>query len=165
MRIISLLFVTLLALVAPSAQAAITLVEAQAEADAWMTPRLAGWATEFAACAASDLSKCHPTWSSTVLPNTPPSASALATVTNDDPGPFVGSVCGDCYDDTRNTWVISGADIPGTSPVQLQTSTFKGPGGVGIQIVARIKYDGVIWAQGYSLFGIAPEFGWREVVP
>lgn len=154
------------ALVAPGAQAAITLQEAQDEFDAWVAPRLPGLTTDFETCVATKpLSDCHPTWSSTVLPNTDPSDSALATVTNDDPGPFVGSVCGDCYDDTRETWVIAGVDIPGTSPGQLRTNSYgpDGAGEVGIQFAGRISYDGEIWEKGYSMFGIAPDADWRLV--
>ena len=146
------------------AQAQITLQEAQDEADAYMAPRLGDWTTEFQACVAGgELSDCHPVGSSTVLPNTDPLDSALATVTNDDPGPFVASVCGDCFDDTRNTWVIAGVDIQVSTPVQLQANSYKNVSGEGIQIVSRIQYDGAIFERGYGLFGPAPDADWAEV--
>ncbi len=155
----------LVAVTAAPASAAITLQEAQDEFDAWVAPRLPGLTADFEACVATKaLRDCHPTWSSTVLPNTKPADSALATVTNNDPGPFVSSICGDCFDDTKDTWVIAGVDIPATSPGQLRTNSFKSGVGVGIQLTGRVQYDGTIWEKGYGLFGIAEGFGWREVV-
>lgn len=160
-----LLILALVAVTAVSASAAITLEEAQDEFDAWVSPRLPSLIADFENCVATKpLSDCHPTWSSTVVPNTAPSDSALATVTNNDPGPFVESVCGDCYDDTKGTWVIAGVDIPATSPGQLRTNSYKSSVGVGIQLAGRIQYDGVIWEKGYGLFGIAPDSAWREVI-
>jgi|GEM_PF-2510302 len=162
MRFTKLLVV--LVLMAAPASAQITLVQAQAEADAWMDTQEASLTTDFQACVASNpLRLCHPTWSSTVLPNTDPSDSALATVTHDDPGPFVGSVCGDCYDDTRDTWVLSGVDLPATGPVQLRTNTFKNSGGEGVQVAYRIQYDGVVYEKARGLFGPAPDKGWTAL--
>ena len=156
-----------LVLTASFAQAQITLGQAQAEAEAWITPRLPDPTTDFSDCvAAKSLAECHPTWSATTLPNTDPGDSALATVTNDDPGVFAPNVCDpNCYDDTRETWALAEVDVPGTSPVQLRTNSFSGLGGTGIQVAMRIQYDGVIWEKGYGLFGIAPDSDWAQIGP
>ena len=166
MRKLMMVLGLVLALGAAPAGAQITLGEAQAEAEAWITPRLPDLTTDFANCVATkDLSDCHPTWSSTVLPNTDPLDSTLATVTNDDPGVFAPNVCDlNCYDDTRGTWVISGVDVPGTSPVQLRTNSFVSLSGTGIQAAIRISYDGAIWEKGYGMFGPAPDTDWAEVL-
>jgi len=159
-----LMILTMLLFHGGVASAQITLTEAQAEADAWMDTMEASLTSDFEACVAGNpLRLCHPTWSSTTLPNTDPSDSALATVTNDDPGPFVQSVCGNCYDDTRDTWVLSGVDVPGTSPVQLRTNTFKNAYGEGVQVAYRIQYDGVIYEKARGLFGPAPDTDWAVV--
>jgi hypothetical protein len=163
MRSIKLALLLLLLPVVASAQ--ITLQEAQDEADAWINPRIPDLTTDFEGCVATNpLSDCHPTWSSTVLPNTAPTDSALATVTNDDPGPFVTG-CGGCYDDTQQTWVISGVDIPATSPVQMRTNTYQAISGTGVQAAFRFSYDGTIWERGVGMFGPAPDEDWREVLP
>jgi hypothetical protein len=152
---------------ASTASAQITLQQAQDEADAWMTPRLGDWSTKFQSCFATDptLKTCHPNPSSTVLPNTAPTDSALATVTNDDPGTFVTG-CGGCYED-RNRWVDAAVDIPAMSPCQLRANTLKSTVGTGPEIVCRFSYDGALWEKGYALFGIATGFDWRliEVIP
>ncbi len=152
--------ITILFLAASSAQA-ITLPQAQAEGDAWVAPRLLELTTDFETCVASKpLRSCHPTWSSTVLPNTTAASPSLAIVTNNDPGPFVTG-CGGCFDDTSGTWVIAGVDIPATSPVQFRANSLKSKLGVGIQLVVRIQFEGVIHEKGYGLFGIATDFDWR----
>lgn len=159
------ILMVVLLLVPVAAQAQITLVQAQAEADAWMDTQEAGLTTDFQNCVAvNPLSLCHPTWSATVLPDTAPTDSALATVTNDDPGVFSPNVCDPaCYDDTKDTWVLSGVDVPATSPVQLRTNTFKGSGGIGIQVAYRIQYDGAIYEKGRGLFGPASDTDWMLV--
>lgn len=159
------LLLAALALALAGPASAITLQEAQAEAEAWINPRLADWTTDFQNCVATNaLSNCHPTWSSTVLPNTVAADANLQTVTNDDPGPFASTVCGDCYDDSRDTWVLSNVDIPATSPVQLRTNTYVNQSGQGVQIAFRFSYEGTIYERGYGLFGPAPsDSDWREI--
>jgi hypothetical protein len=155
-----------LALVATGAEAQITLGETQAEVDAWAAPRLGDWGTAFADCvAAQQLNQCHPAPSSTVLPNTAPTDSSAAVVTNNDPGVFAPNICDpNCYDDTRGTWAAAFVDIPATGPAQLQANSFEAPGGaISIQLITRIQYDGTIYERAYSVVGSAPTFGWQEV--
>lgn len=142
---------------------AMTLEEAKTEANAWVASRIGDLATEFQACADVDLSKCHPLWSASVLPNTSSANSALATVTNDDPGIFRQTGCGDCWDDTVGTWEIAGVDIPRDTPIRLRANSYGNGPSAGIQLVGQFSFNGVVYEKAWTVTNGAPSYDWREV--
>lgn len=104
---------------------------------------------------------CHTGWAASVTANTDPADPALATQTLDDLGFYTEHVCGGCY--TGNgTFAEAGIGIPATAPINFRINIHYN-GQWGVELVIRVKYDGVEYERGYGK-GIAEPFTWREVV-
>jgi hypothetical protein len=148
----------------PALSHAITLEEAQAEADAWVGPRLSVIRDRVIACVQEgDPSICHTAWAASVTPNTDPVDASLATVTLDDPGRNADTVCGSCFTG-EGTYAGAGIAIPATAPVNAKVNIFFPPDRVWSgQLVIEIQYNGTLYQRGYGGGG-APSFGWQEVV-
>jgi hypothetical protein len=150
---------------APGAQA-ITLAQAQAEADTWLGNQFSALQAEIEACLARGTYRlCHPVLSTSNIPNTLPADPALATVTHDDPGVFTPSPCDPgCYDDTRNTFALAQVDIPPTGPVALSVNFLQGRDVFGYQIVGWIRYDGTLYRRMYGFGANVPNSPWAAIV-
>jgi hypothetical protein len=153
----------LLALLASPAAAQITLQEAQAEAHQWIIARQDTILDRIQTCIVEGNPRvCHTAFAASVTANTDPSDSALATITLDDPGQPVSTLCGDCFDPTKGTFAIAGIAIPATAPVNARVDIARSKQGWGVQVVIRIRYDGVLYERGYAR-GILEGFPWTEV--
>jgi len=163
MRILKL---TVLAVFLTVPASAITLGEATTEAHQWVLARQEAILDRVETCIVESTSKpkaseCHPAWVASVLPNTDPADSQLATVTFDDPGRRASTVCGDCFTG-QGTYAQAGINIPATGPLNAKLNVSKAPAGWGVQLVIRIMYDGTIYERGYGR-GVFAGFTWREV--
>lgn len=155
---------TLLAALAMAAPVgAITLAQAQAEADAWVQPRLDTIRNRVVACVQEGNPRvCHTAWASSSTPNTVAADPALKTVTFDDPGTYATTTCGDCFTG-QQTYAQAGIAIPTSGPVNAKVNIFFPPDKLWSgQLVVEIQYEGVKYQRGYGGGG-APSFGWREV--
>jgi len=161
MRACCAFILVLLALACPAS--AITANQARAEAEAWVAARQDVILDRVITCITEgDPSLCHTAWAASVTPNTAPAASALATVTLDDPGRQLVTGCGTCFDPTQGTFAAAGISIPATAPVNAKLNVARGPGGWGAQLVIRVRYDGVLYERGYGK-GIFSGFDWQAV--
>lgn len=144
------------------AQAQITLQQATQQAHDWVIARQDAILNRVEECITENPRLCHTAWAASVIPNTLPSASELATVTLDDPGRLASTSCGDCYID-EGKFAQAGINIPATAPVNAKLN-IAGPTdqGWGVQLVIRIRYDGVLYERGYGR-GIFDGFAWRVV--
>lgn len=154
----------LLALLIAGPASAITLAQAQAEAEAWVQPRLNTIRQRVVACVQEGNPRvCHTAFAASVTPNTVAADPALKTVTLDDPGTFANTVCGDCFTGEQ-TYAAAGIAIPATAPVNAKVNIFFPPDRVWSgQLVVEIQYEGVKYQKGYG-GGAAPSFNWTAVV-
>lgn len=159
MRSISLLLLLLLAVPV----GAITLEDAQAEADAWVLTRWDAIKDRVKECLGEEggPEKCHTAWAATTTENTLPADPALASCTLDDPGQFENTNCGDCYNGLQ-TFAAAGIAVPANAPLNATINIAKSATGRGEQLVIEIQYDGVLWQKGYG-DNILPGFDWVEV--
>ena len=159
-------FVALLVLCLAGPAGAITLEEAQAEAEAWV---LARWDTikdRVRTCIAEPggPEKCHTAWSasaSNYCENNLTTGATLCSVTQDDPGQFETTNCGDCYNGLQ-TFALAGVSIPATAPLNATINIAKGPSGNGEQLIVRFQYDGELWERGWGN-AVLPGFDWKLV--
>lgn len=156
--------VFLLAFVAAGPSIAITLEEAQSEAHTWTVTRQDAIQNRVDDCIAEGNPRiCHTAWAASVLPNTAPADSALATVTLDDPGRYMTTPCGDCYDSNSGTFALAGISIPATAPLNAKINIAGSESQTwGVQLVIRIQFDGTVYERGYGR-GIFSGFAWREL--
>ena len=140
---------------------AITLQEAQTEAHNWIVARQDAILDRVETCIGENPRKCHTAWAATTTPNTAPTDSQLATVTLDDPGRLYSTSCGNCYVD-EGTFAQAGINIPATAPINAKLNIARNKQGWGVQLVIRIRYDGVLYERGYGR-GIFEGFAWRQV--
>lgn len=156
----SLLVVIGMLLATSSASAQITLQEAQAEADTWVSTRWTTIKDRVKTCVTEgDPSLCHTAWAATTTPNTAPTDSALATVTLDDPGRLVTGPCDTCYTG-EGTFAAAGISIPATAPLNAKINIGKSTSGRGEQLVIEIQYDGEKYWKAWG-DAILPGFDWR----
>jgi len=162
MRILKL---TVLAVFLTVPASAITLQEAQAEAEAWVAPRLDTLRNRVVDCVQEGNPRiCHTAWAASVTPNTTAASPALATVTLDDPGRITVDQCDNECATGEGTYAAAGIAIPATAPVNAKINIYFPPDRVWSgQLVVEILYEGVKWQRGYGGGG-APSFDWIEVV-
>ena len=142
----------LLAMSVP-AGAQISFEDATGQAESWVLAHSDVILDRIAACLSEgDPRLCHTGWAASVTPNTDPLDSALATVTLDDPGRFLTTPCGSCFDSSRGTFAEAGIAIPATAPLNAKINIANLNGVWGIQLAIRIRYDGVLleraWGRG-----------------
>lgn len=165
---IGILSVLALVLFAGSAEAQLTLQDAQNEADAWVAAREGVIRDRVRACLQTanqegrEPTECHTAWAAGAFCNNTSALSSLCDLTLDDPGQPRSTVCGNCFDG-QQTFAQAGINIPATAPVNAKINISKAPGGArGEQFVYRIQYDGQIWEKGMGdqTYG---SFDWRQV--
>jgi len=158
-------------LIATSANA-ITLEEAQQAAHQWVVARQDVIMNRVEDCITEGNPRpCHTGWAASVVPNTAPADSSLATVTLDDPGHIQVTCCGTCPLGT-GSFAQAGIAIPATAPLNAKLDIAgSGPGvrdpetgtfNWGVQLRIRIRYDGILYERGYGK-GFFSGFPWREV--
>lgn len=157
-------FASLLLLLLAVPAGAITLGEATTEAHQWVVARQDAILSRIETCITEGSPRlCHTAWAASTTANTVAADSALATTTLDDPGRQLVTGCGTCFDPSQGTFAAAGIAIPATAPLNAKINIARGPGGWGVQLVVRIKYEGTEYERGYGR-GIFESFAWREVV-
>ena len=154
----------LMCLVAPAG--AISLEDAQTEADAWVVARWDTIKSRVQTCLNEEGGpwKCHTAWAASTAnycENNAGTGASLCSVTLDDPGQWESTACGDCYNGLQ-TFALAGISIPATAPLNAPVNIAKGPAGRGEQLIIRFQYDGELWEKAWG-DAIIPGFAWRLV--
>lgn len=162
------LALSLLALLLAGPASAISLAQAQAEADAWILARKDVILDRVTTCVQESTSQpkgseCHTGWAASVTANTAPADVALATQTLDDPGYISVDACSNECATGLGTFALAGIAIPGTAPVNAKVDVAKGPEGWGAQVQVRIQYDGAVYERSYVAGVGFTAFDWREL--
>ncbi len=154
----------LAALLLPVAASAITLGEAQTEADDWILARWDAIRTRIQACVTEgDEGLCHTAWSGAALCTTVAADANLCVNAQDDPGRQVTTDCGTCFNGV-GTFALAGISLPNNAPLIASINISRGPNGRSEQVVVQIDYEGAIWERGYGRKDL-PDFAWRLVTP
>lgn len=160
----TLLALALLALL-PGTSGAITLLEGQAEADAWVASNWTTIKNRVVTCLgeAGGPEKCYTAWAASeanYCANNSGSGPSLCAITLDDPGQFVTGPCDSCYNGLQ-TYALAGINIPANLIINATVNIAKAPGGGrGEQLIVAFQYDGLIWEKGYGDL-IIPGFDWQ----
>ena len=160
----------LLWLLAIPAWAALTVVQTEALVDSLIDGGQATIVASINACLAT-AEGCYTGWSCSTVNqcNVLPTDSALCYSTQDDPGDPQATLTGEATCSVgpvpNTTFVSHGLPLPGTSQACYKANVYNGPGGKGVQLCYRVKYNGTIYqkCRGYGPQSSAFNVDWFAV--
>ena len=140
---------------------AISPLQARDEADTWVLSRKDVILDRIETCIAEGNPRiCHTAWASSNTLNTDPADNALRTQILDDPGRL--DQCG--LPNGQGTFSEAGIAIPASAPINAKINVAKSKRGWSVQLVIRIRYDGILYERTFSKGPDFEGYSWREVV-